>query len=72
MLFSQGQKSGYLILPWFVLVAVGLASAFQMLLITDKGGIGDAVAKIDDEGEEEQAEVGGRACRPATVYGTGR
>ena len=62
MLFSQGQKSGYLILPWFVLAAVGLASAFQMLLITDKGGIGDGE-------EEEEREVDGGT----TVYGaTGR
>lgn len=63
MLFSQGQKSGYLILPWFVLAAVGLVSAFQMLLITDKGGIGDG-------GEEEEREVDGGGT---TVYGaTGR
>jgi hypothetical protein len=60
MLFSRGQKTGYLIFPWLILAGIGFISAFQMLLITDKGGIGgrDETAKIEEEDEEEPSITG--------------
>ncbi|KAF8248926.1 MFS general substrate transporter [Wilcoxina mikolae CBS 423.85] len=56
LLFSRGQKTGYLIMPWLILAGIGFVSAFQMLLITDKGGIGDReeTAKIEEEEEDEE------------------
>jgi len=51
VVFSAGQRSGYLILPWALIGAISLIAAFQCLLITGKGGIGeqDESDRVDDE-----------------------
>lgn len=67
LLFSQGQKSGYLLFPWLILSAVGFVSAFQMLTITDKGGMGDHGESIKPTEEDMLVEDNNV---PATEYGT--
>jgi hypothetical protein len=55
--------------PWLILSAIGFASAFQMLTITDKGGMGDHSKPVKATSAEDDQLVEDNGVA-ATEYGT--
>lgn len=59
IVFSHGQKSGYLILPWMMLSGVALLATVPFLWMNNKGGIGgDDTVESNSGSEDGQLENG--------------
>ena len=57
ILFSKGQKNGYLILPFLVLSSIAFLSACQVLVLSNAGGMGGtAVVETADTADTSSDE----------------